>query len=608
MDQEAQNRMTRENVAPELKWDLSRMYQAEKDWEKDLDSLESVKNQILALRGKLAGSPEDLAAVMKLRDSLSRKCDLLYVFAHLKSDEDTSNSHYQGLQGRARSVMTEIGSELAWVEPEILAISDSALATHLAHSELTHWKRAIEEILRDKPHTLSEKEEGLLSKASDTLGAAHKIFSMLNNADLRFPKIKGEDGTQTEVTHGNYIKFMESRDRSIRKSAFDAFYSTYGSHKNTLAATLDSGVRTNAFYASVRKFSSALEASLFSDNVKVEVYDGLIQAVHENLPFLHRFMELSKNRLGLKELNAYDTFAPIIDSFDLKVSFEEAREWICESVRPLGTEYHSALCEAFESRWIDAIETPGKRSGAYSSGCYDSSPYILMNYHDNLNSAFTLAHELGHSLHSWHSNRAQPHAYSRYRIFVAEVASTTNEELLLQYLLRKAEREKDLKLTAYLLNHVCHGFKNTVYRQTQFAEFEKLIHERVESGHTLTADFLCEKYYEMVCRYYGPHFKPDDLLGLEWARVPHFYFNFYVYKYATGFSAAQDFADNILSGDPKKVSAYLDFLKGGSSKDPLDLLADAGVDLRTPDPVRNALKHFGTVVQSLETALKKIDH
>ena len=599
----AENQKERSAVAEKDTWDLSPLFSNDAQWEEAFDKLASLADPIYPLRNHLSETAENIAKTLRLNDALERELNRLFTYSHLKADEDTANSHYAAMKSRCMSRSVELTASLSWIYPEILAIPDDKLDQFQASPEMDGYVRELKTIRREKPHTLSEKEERLLSMVSEPLQTASSVFSMLNNADMTFPTIKDDKGKDIELTHGNFTTFLESYDRDVRASAFSAMYNTFNGVKNTLATTLDGDTRTRVFNAKVRNFDSALEASLHNDNVDPAVYNGLIEAVHGSLETFYSYIDIRRNQLNLDKLDIYDLYVPIVEDFDLKVDYEQAKQWVRDSLKPLGEEYCKLADKAFSERWIDVYENRGKRSGAYSSGCYDSPPYILMNYQPTLNSAFTLAHELGHSLHTWFSNTTQPHIYSNYKIFVAEVASTVNESLLMEHLLKTAT---DPQLKAYLLNHKCDGFRGTVFRQTMFAEFEKAIHQSVENGNPLTHESLSKQYLELVKKYHGPNVDPDERVSLEWARIPHFYYNFYVYKYATGYSAADAFSRQILSGEQKRIDQYLGFLKAGSSKDPLDILTDAGVDLRDPNVVANALASFGQRVEELGKTLKTL--
>ncbi|MDP4158555.1 MAG: oligoendopeptidase F, partial [Bacillota bacterium] len=462
------------------------------------------------------------------------------------------------------------------------------------------YNHALEDILRKKEHILGSAEEKLLAQMGELAEAPGAIFSMANNADLKFPSIQDESGQTVELTKGNFIQFMESPKQTVRKAAFETLYKTYNKQRNTWAATLNASIKSDVSFAKARHYSTAIEASLDDDRVPLKVYDSLIDTVHEFLPQMHRYIQLRKKILKLKELHMYDIYVPIVPETSMTISYEEAKKIVIEGLRPLGQDYIRILEEGFEKKWIDVYENEGKTSGAYSWGTYRSHPYVLLNHQDTLNSMFTLAHEMGHSLHTFFSNRSQPHLYAGYKIFVAEVASTLNEALVMEDLLKKT---KDDMTLAYLINHYLEQFRGTIFRQTMFAEFEKKIHSIVEEGGALTADYLSDIYRDLNSVYYGTEVILDPEIALEWARIPHFYNAFYVYKYATGFSAAVAFAQAILAEGEPAVSRYLKFLSSGSSDYPIELLRQAGVDMETPVPVRNALQVFTSLVERLETLL-----
>lgn len=578
-------------------WDLAPMYADAAAWEKDFAEVDRQVEAFTAFRGRLGESPEVMRGAFEALDRFERFAEKLYCYAHLKADENTADSENKARLGKIESKFAEISGATAWFEPEIMAMEEAEIRSFLDAPELAFYRKSMEELLRQRPHILSEKEERLLGLGSDVFGAAGKIFSTLNNADMTFPQVTDEHGKKVQLTHGNYIKFLESGRRPVRKRAFEAMFDTYAKFRNTMAATLDGNVKKHVYSAKIRNYPSSLEAALFSDNIPVSVYDNLIKAVRDKLPYLHRYLKVRRRALGLRRMDMYDIYNPLVPDYRLKVSFEEAAGWVRAALRPLGEEYCAALEQAFEQRWIDIHECKGKRSGAYSSGCYDSYPYILLNFNGTLNDVFTLAHELGHSMHSHYSHRHQEYHYADYSIFVAEVASTTNELLLHDYLMKQ---DPEPAFKSYLLCHLADEIRGTIYRQAMFAEFEKHIHELGERSVTLTADRLCGDYYKLNADYFGAVIDADRRIEMEWARIPHFYYNFYVYKYATGMSAAVKLARNILSGDPQKLQDYLGFLKAGDSKDVLDIMKDAGVDLSTPAPVYEALDKFNETVGELE--------
>jgi len=587
----------RSELEEALTWDLAPMYETDEAWEKEFSGLDALLGDFLKCKGHLADSPAVLKQAFEADDALSLSIERLYVYSHLKADEDTGNSVNQARHDRISARSAEISGECAWFQPELLAMDEARFNEYLNDETLSFYRRTLVEIGEERKHTLSAAEERILSLSSDVLGTPHKAFSLLNDADLRFPEIEDEKGKKIEVTHGNYIKLLESPDRRVRKDAFGAVYDTYAGMKNTLAALLDGEVKTHVLEAELRSFPSAIEASLFGDKVPVSVYENLIGSIHRDLPLIYRYFALRAKVLKLDKLDMYDIHTPLLPECRLEVPWKEAVRQVRDSLKVLGEEYHSSIGQAFEQRWIDVPECRGKRSGAYSSGCFGSPPYMLLNYSDTLDSMFTLAHELGHSMHSYFSDRNQPYHYAGYRIFVAEVASTTNELLLLDHLLKQAS---DSKIKAYLLNHLADQFRGTVYRQTMFAEFERDIHALSEEGTPLTADLLCDRYYQLNSLYHGEAVKGDERIRYEWSRIPHFYYDFYVYKYATGFSAAAALSRKILAGE---TEPYMRFLKAGGSRDVLDIMKDAGVDFLNGDPVGEALALFKDTVDQLEKSL-----
>jgi len=591
----------REEIGPEYKWKLEDIYADENSWEEDYKKLEEQIPALEKYKGVLGSSSTQLLQVLEFSHELERKAEKLYVYARMRRDEDNGNSHYQALFDRVQRLSIELGSASAYIVPEIISLAPEKIRAFLdENQDLQLYSRLLDELMRQKEHILSPEEERILAMSADLSLAAKNIFGMLNNADIKFPVIQDEEGKAVELTKGRYGSFMESNERRVRKEAFTALYSTYGKVKNTLAMSLASNVKNDIFYARVRKYPSALEASLDQDNISPEVYERLVETLHNNMEPMYRYLCLRKKALGLDELHMYDIYAPLVKEFKSKVSYENSQEMVLKALQPLGDEYLAILRGGLKGGWIDVCENEGKTSGAYSWGCYDSHPYVLMNYDDKLDDVFTLAHEMGHALHSYYSNKNQPYVYSQYSIFVAEVASTVNELLLIDYLLAQSREPRE---KAYLINHYLEQFRGTVYRQTMFAEFEKKIHERVEQGQTLTAEGLCQSYRELNRLYYGPDTLLDEEIDMEWARIPHFYSAFYVYKYATGFSAAVALKEQILQEGKPAVERYLEFLKSGSSDYPLNLLRKAGVDLTTPEPVEKALHLFARLVTEMERVL-----
>ncbi|AIS52257.1 oligoendopeptidase F [Thermoanaerobacter kivui] len=580
---------TRSEIEDKYKWRLEDIYEDEKLWEEDYNKVKELLKEIVKFKGKINTS-KDLLSVLKLHDEIGIMAGKVFVYARMRRDEDNTNTKYQALADKAMRLNIEVMSTTSFIVPEILSIDTQKLMEMINEcEELKIYQHYFEDLIRFKPHVLSPEEEKILAEAETIAESVSNIYTMLNNADMKFPTIKDENGEEVELTHGNFIRFMQSKDRNVRMAAFNAMYDTYEKFINTFSSTMAGNIKKDIFYAKTRKYNSSLEASLFEDNINVEVYDNLIETVHNRLNLLHRYVSLKKKLLGLYELHMYDLYVPLIQEYDKKFTYEEALELVLEGLKPIGDEYISLLKKGFNSRWIDVYENRGKTSGAYSWGTYGTHPYVLLNYQGKLNDVFTIAHEMGHSLHTYYSNSTQPYIYAGYKIFVAEVASTCNEALLMDYLLKNSKDEKE-KL--YLLNHFFEEFRGTIYRQVMFAEFEKYAHEIAEKGESITPEVLCKKYYDLNKLYYGDDIVVDEGISYEWARIPHFYRNFYVYKYATGFSAAIAISQMILNEGEKAVQRYKEFLKSGSSDYPLNLLKKAGVDLTTPKPVNEALDVF----------------
>jgi len=594
----------RQEIPAEYKWRLEDIYAGDELWEQDFQKALQMAGEVEAYRGRLGESARTLLQALQARESLSELSEKVYTYARMRRDEDNTNPRYQAYTDRAESLSARVQTAVSFFVPEILQIPAETLE-HFRREEpgLELYRFALEDIFRHKPHTLSAREEQIMAQAEEVTLAAANIFRMLNNADFTFPPIKNEEGREVEVTHGRYIQLMESRDRRVRRDAFQSMYSTYRKFNNTLAATLGANVKKDTFYARVRKHPSALQAALFADNIPPEVYDNLIRTVRRNLQAMYRYVSLRKKLLGLDELHMYDLYTPVVENVRWAIPYPEAVETVKRGLAPLGGEYLETMSRGLAEGWVDVYENKGKTSGAYSWGPYGVHPYILMNYHDNLNNVFTLAHEMGHAMHSYFSFREQPYIYAHYTIFTAEVASTVNESLLMDHLLNTVT-DRDKKL--YLLNHYLEQFRGTVFRQTMFAEFEKIIHEKVESGEALTADLLCQIYHRLNVDYYGPEMVVDEEVDMEWARIPHFYTAFYVYKYATGFSAAAALTRQMLKEGAPAVERYLAFLKKGGSDYPLNLLKTAGVDMATPQPVQEGLDVFARLVDEMEElALKR---
>ena len=593
---------TRDQVPEELTWDLEAIFPTDDDWEAEFKALSEETKKFKEYKGKLTESPENLLKVLQLEDELTIRLEKLYVYAHMRSDQDTANSKYQDQNARAYMLATKMMSEASFITPEILSMSDEQIKSFIeSNDELKHYEKTLKDIIRIRPHVLSDKEEEVLAQAAEVTASPANTFSMLDNADLEFPMIKDEDGNEVQLTNGRYRDFLDSKDRRVREEAFKAMHNTYGKFRNTFAATLSGQVKKDNFFAKAKNYKSARAAALDRNNIPETVYDNLVETINEHLPLLHRYMELKKRVLGVDELHMYDIYVPLVDE-KIKVTIDEAKDYVLKGLAPLGEEYTSILQKAYDERWIDWIENKGKRSGAYSSGSYLTNPYILMNWQDNVDNLFTLAHELGHSLHSYYTRKYQKPRYGDYSIFVAEVASTANERLLNDYLLKTLD-DKNKKL--YLLNYFLEGFRATVYRQTMFAEFEHEIHQRDQNGEALTADKLISIYYDLNKKYFGDNVVVDEEIGLEWARIPHFYMNYYVYQYATGYSAATALSQKILDEGPTAVERYKDFLKAGSSLDPIDVLKKAGVDMTTKEPIEAALKVFEQKLDEFEALLNE---
>ncbi len=588
----------RHEIAEEYKWKLEDAYADEEAWEEDFKWVKEVLPGIEGFKGRLQESADVLYDVLKRLEELQRRSEKLYVYARMRRDEDNANARYQTLFERIERLSVQVSSTSSFVIPEITVIPVEKMDEFFQQKEeLKQYRHFMEELWRQQEHILSPEEERLLAMSADLSSAPGNIFNMFNNADIKFPSIKDEAGQELELTKGRYGRYMESGDRRVRQEAFTALYSTYGKFKNTLASTLASSVKRDIFYARARKYPSALEAALDQDNISPEVYEQLIDTVHGKLDYMYRYMKLRKKMLSLEELHMYDLYTPLVSDYRVQVPYQQAQQKVLAGLKPLGNEYLTWLKEGMESSWIDVYENEGKTSGAYSWGTFDTHPYVLMNYDNKLNDVFTLAHELGHSLHSYYSNKNQPFIYSQYTIFLAEVASTVNESLLIDYLLQNSSNRQE---KMYLINHYLEQFRGTVYRQTMFAEFEKIIHEKVEAGGGLTPEELCRIYRELNTLYFGPEVVIDREIEVEWSRIPHFYSAFYVYKYATGFSAATAIKEQILKEGELAVARYLEFLKSGSSDYPLNLLKRAGVDLTTPQPVEQALKYFGKLLDQME--------
>lgn len=590
----------RADVSAENKWSIEDIYASDELWEKDLAKAGEYADKIAGYRGKLRESGEVLLEYFRLDDELTLLFDSLINYAQRKSDEDTRVAKYQDMCGRMEMLLVKISGASAFVVPEILEIPNEDMEQFFKSCpELELYRKALDRIRRKRAHILSENEERLMALAGEMLGTPETIFSMFNDADLKFPDAVDKDGELHQVTHESYIPLVQSPDRVLRKSAFEGLYHTYEGFKNSSAAMLSAQVKTLVFRARARKYKSTLDMALDENEVDTAVYKCLIDAVHDNMGLMHRYVKLRKKALGLSELHAYDLYTPIVGGIEDNVPYEQAKREVCEALSPLGEDYLKIFREGLENGWIDVLENEGKRSGAYSAGA-KVHPFVLLNYKNTLNWEFTLAHEMGHAIHSYLSNKNQPTVYSDYVIFVAEVASTCNESLLMHYLLNNTA---DKKRKAFLVNYFLEQFRTTLYRQTMFAEFELLINEKVERGETLTAENLCELYHRLNVDYYGEDLIVDRELDMEWARIPHFYYDYYVYQYATGFSAAIALSQRIVHEKEPAVRDYIGFLSGGCSSDPITLLKNAGVDMTGKKAVNDALKLFASLLDEMEELL-----
>ena len=579
-------------------WNLESIYANNEFWEEDYAALEKDAAEFAKLKGAIEADVSKIPAVLDAYYGLHRRLSKLSVYARMRFDQDTTDSTYQTMSAKIGSLGVKIGAASAFVEPEILSYSKEQLEAAEKENERTaYYGRKIEEMLRGQEHTLDAEKEELLAAAGDMAEAPDDIFSVLMNADMKYPDIVLEDGTHLPLTNSTYISYMESPDRAVREGAFKTLYGQIASLKNTFAAIYRGNLKQAKFYAQSRKYSSARAMYLADSNVPESVYDNLLSAVHEALPMMYRYVAVRKKVLGVDKLHMYDVYTPIVAAQNQTYEFEQAKQMVLEALKPMGEDYLSHAREGLENRWIDIYPNKGKKGGAYSWGCYDSQPFILLNYTKNLDSVFTLIHEMGHSIHSYYSITAQDYAYSDYKIFVAEVASTCNECLLMHDLLEKTTDKEQRK---YLLNHYLDSFKGTLFRQTMFAEFEKTAHDYCAQGKPLTAEALSQMYLELNQKYFGPDMEKDEEIAYEWMRIPHFYTPFYVYQYATGYSAAVALSAKILKEGKPAVDAYMSFLKGGESKDPIDLLKMAGVDMTTEKPVADALALFGELVAELE--------
>ncbi|HAQ7342931.1 TPA: oligoendopeptidase F [Enterococcus faecium] len=594
----------REELPENLTWDLTKIFSSDQEFDEKYLELSEELKQSEKHKGTLDQGASQFLNAIEFVLRVYRQTEVIYVYAHLKNDQDTGNTDYQALYARASSLFSKVSEAVSWFEPEILQLSDDQIWQYFKEEpKLEVYRHYIQQIVDNRAHVLSAKQESLLAGAGEIFDASSDTFAVLNNADLVFPTIEGENGEIVQLSHGVYGQLLESTDRRVREAAFKGLYSVYEQFRNTFASTLGTHIKGHNFKAKVRNYSSAREASLSNNHIPESVYDTLVDVVNKHLPLLHRYMELRKRLLEVEKLHMYDLYTPVLGEAPITFTYEEAKEKALEALKPMGEEYMAIVEKAFSERWIDVVENKGKRSGAYSSGSYDTNPYILLNWHDTLDQLFTLVHEMGHSVHSYFTRSNQPYVYGDYSIFLAEIASTTNENILTEYLL---ETEKDPRVRAYVLNHYLDGFKGTVFRQTQFAEFEHFMHTEDEKGVPLTSEYLSDSYGKLNAKYYGPAVEEDPEIKFEWSRIPHFYYNYYVFQYSTGFSAASALAKKILNQEPEALENYLAYLKAGNSDYPVEVMKKAGVDMTQAAYIEDAMSMFEQRLNELEELIDRL--
>ncbi|MGL9867027.1 oligoendopeptidase F [Enterococcus faecium] len=594
----------REELPENLTWDLTKIFSSDQEFDEKYLELSEELKQSEKHKGTLDQGASQFLNAIEFVLRVYRQTEVIYVYAHLKNDQDTGNTDYQALYARASSLFSKVSEAVSWFEPEILQLSDDQIWQYFKEEpKLEVYRHYIQQIVDNRAHVLSAEQESLLAGAGEIFDASSDTFAVLNNADLVFPTIEGENGEIVQLSHGVYGQLLESTDRRVREAAFKGLYSVYEQFRNTFASTLGTHIKGHNFKAKVRNYSSAREASLSNNHIPESVYDTLVDVVNKHLPLLHRYMELRKRLLEVEKLHMYDLYTPVLGEAPITFTYEEAKEKALEALKPMGEEYMAIVEKAFSERWIDVVENKGKRSGAYSSGSYDTNPYILLNWHDTLDQLFTLVHEMGHSVHSYFTRSNQPYVYGDYSIFLAEIASTTNENILTEYLL---ETEKDPRVRAYVLNHYLDGFKGTVFRQTQFAEFEHFMHTEDEKGVPLTSEYLSDSYGKLNAKYYGPAVEEDPEIKFEWSRIPHFYYNYYVFQYSTGFSAASALAKKILNQEPEALENYLAYLKAGNSDYPVEVMKKAGVDMTQAAYIEDAISMFEQRLNELEELIDRL--
>ena len=596
---------TRNEVSDDLKWDLSRVFKNDQEWEQEYKQVAQEIKNLSKFKGTLAKSGKDLYEGITAILAVNRRLEKVYVYATMSSDVDTSNNHYLGFVAKAQSLANQMSAAIAFVDPEILSIPEETLAKFMQDEpRLENYRHRLEQITQKRPHTLPANEEKIIADAGDAMGTSANTFNVLTNSDMEYGYVQDEDGEMVQLSDGLYSLLIQSQDRNVRKNAFDVMYASYGQFENSLASTLSGEVKAHNFNARVHKYNSAREAALSENSVPTAVYDTLIKEVNSHLDLLHRYVALRKKILGLKDLQMYDMYVPLTGKPVLSYNFEEAKAEARKVLAPLGEDYLKHVDYIFNNRVIDVVENQNKVTGAYSGGAYDTDPYELLNWEDNLDSLYTLVHETGHSVHSWYTRNTQPYVYGDYPIFVAEIASTTNENILTEYFLDKIT---DPKTRAFVLNHYLDSFKGTLFRQTQFAEFEQFIHETDANGQPLTADVLDEFYGNLNQRYYGDSVEPGGEIAMEWSRIPHFYYNFYVYQYATGFAAATALANKVVHGTEQERDAYINFLKSGSSDYPTEIMKRAGVDMTRADYLRDAFDTFEKRLNEFEKIVDELN-
>ncbi len=596
---------TRNEVSDDLKWDLSRVFENDQEWEKEYQQVTNEIKNISKYKQTLTKSGKDLYEGITAILAIERRLEKVYVYATMSSDVDTKNNHYLGFVAKAQSLANQMAAATSFVDPEILSIPEKTLAKFMQDEpRLENYRHRLEQIIQKRPHTLPANEEKIIAAAGDAMGTSANTFNVLTNSDMEFGYVQDENGDMIQLSDGLYSLLIQSQDREVRKNAFDVMYASYGQFENSLASTLSGEVKAHNFNARVHKYNSAREAALSENGVPTAVYDTLIKEVNSHLDLLHRYVALRKKILGLKDLQMYDMYVPLTGEPVLSYNFNEAKEEARKALAPLGEDYLKHVDYIFNNRVIDVVESQNKVTGAYSGGAYDTDPYELLNWEDNLDSLYTLVHETGHSVHSWYTRNTQPYVYGDYPIFVAEIASTTNENILTEYFL---DNITDLRTRAFVLNHYLDSFKGTLFRQTQFAEFEQFIHEADAQGQPLTADVLDEFYGKLNQRYYGDSVKPGGEIAKEWARIPHFYYNFYVYQYATGFAAATALANKVVHGTEQERDAYINFLKSGSSDYPTEIMKRAGVDMTKADYLRDAFDTFEKRLNEFEKIVDELN-